>query len=79
MSFSCIIVLWVYCKIFLETIYEEMIYILRPRDSAIENVEKMIHCGDPAFGGAMYGCPTVENLNLSLSGATAVKALLNLS
>ncbi len=37
--------------------YEEMIYILHPRQSVVENVEKMIHCGDPSFGGAMYGCP----------------------
>lgn len=37
--------------------YEEIIYILHPRASVIENVEKMIHCGDPAFGGAIYGCP----------------------
>lgn len=34
-----------------------MVYILHPRDSVIENVEKMINCGDPSFGGAMYGCP----------------------
>ena len=37
--------------------YEEMIYILHPRDSVIENVEKMINCGNPSFGGTMYGCP----------------------
>ena len=37
--------------------YEEMIYTLHPRLSVIENVDKMIGCGDPAFGGAMYGCP----------------------
>ncbi len=37
--------------------YEEMIYTLHPRASVIENVDKMINCGDPAFGGAMYGCP----------------------
>ena len=37
--------------------YEEMLYLLHPRDSVIENVEKMIHCGDPSFGGALYGCP----------------------
>lgn len=37
--------------------YEEMIYTLHPRQSVIENVDKMIHCGDPSFGGAMYGCP----------------------
>ena len=36
--------------------YEEMQYILHPRDSVIENVDKMINCGNPAFGGAMYGC-----------------------
>jgi hypothetical protein len=23
----------------------------------MENIEKMINCGDPSFGGAMYGCP----------------------
>ena len=23
----------------------------------MENIEKIINCGDPAFGGAMYGCP----------------------
>lgn len=32
--------------------YEEMIYTLHPRKSVIENVDKMLHCGDPAFGGA---------------------------
>ena len=38
--------------------YEEMIYILHPRQAVVENVEKMIHCGDPSFGGTMYGCPS---------------------
>ena len=42
--------------------YEEMVYTLHPRDAVIENVEKMIHCGDPAFGGAMYGCPRYGKL-----------------
>lgn len=37
--------------------YEEMLYILHPRLSVIENVDKMIHCGDPAYGGTMYSCP----------------------
>lgn len=36
--------------------YEEMLYILHPRPVVIENVDKMIHCGDPSFGGAMYLC-----------------------
>ena len=26
--------------------FEEMIYLQHPRDSVIENVEKMIHCGN---------------------------------
>lgn len=42
--------------------YEEMIYTLHPRSSVIENVDKMIHCGNPAFGGAMYGCPRCGKL-----------------
>lgn len=36
--------------------YEEMIYCLHPRQSVIDNVDKMINCGDPSFGGAMYVC-----------------------
>jgi len=36
--------------------YEEMLYILHPRKSVIENVDRMINCGDPSFGGTMYGC-----------------------
>ena len=43
--------------------YEEMFYILHPRDSVIKNVEKMINCGDPSFGGAIYTCPTCGNMN----------------
>ena len=42
--------------------YEEMIYLLRPRSSVVENVDKMINCGDPSFGGAMYGCPDCGKL-----------------
>ena len=45
--------------------YEEMQYILHPRDSVIENVNKMINCGDPAFGGAMYGCSNCGTLKFS--------------
>ncbi|MFI3214722.1 MAG: transposase [Eubacteriales bacterium] len=41
--------------------YEEMIYTLHPRSSVIENVDKMINCGDPSFGGAMYICPDCNN------------------
>ena len=42
--------------------YEELIYITHPRKSVIENVDKMINCGDPSFGGAMYGCEKCGNL-----------------
>ena len=42
--------------------YEEMIYTLHPRQSVIENVDKMIRCGAPPFGGAMYGCPRCGKL-----------------
>lgn len=37
--------------------YEEIEYTLHPRPSEMENIEKMVNCGDPSFGGAMYGCP----------------------
>ena len=37
--------------------YEQIEYILHPRKTEMENIDKMIHCGDPSFGGAMYGCP----------------------
>ena len=45
--------------------YEEMLYILHPRSSIIENVDKMINCGNPAFGGAMFGCSTCGELKFS--------------
>jgi len=42
--------------------YEEILYTLHPRASVIQNVDKMINCGDPSFGGAMYGCSKCGNL-----------------
>lgn len=42
--------------------YEQMLYELHPRKSVIENVERMINCGEPAFGGAMYGCSSCGTL-----------------
>lgn len=48
-------------KIFKEH-FEEMEIILHPRPVVIENVDKMINCGDPSFGGAMYGCGKCGNL-----------------
>ena len=38
--------------------YEEIKYSLKTRPVVMENIDRMIHCGDPAFGGAMYGCPS---------------------
>ena len=46
--------------------YEHIIYQLHPRPAVIENVSKMIHCGDPAYGGAMYGCPHCGELKFVL-------------
>ena len=45
--------------------YEEIIYTLHPRKTEVENIEKMIHCGDPSHGGAMFGCPHCGNLKFS--------------
>ena len=45
--------------------YEEMLYILHPRSSVTWNVDKMINCGNPAFGGAMFGCSTCGELKFS--------------
>ena len=42
--------------------YEEIEYTLHPRKTEMENINKMIHCGDPSFGGAMYGCPQCGKL-----------------
>ena len=42
--------------------YEIIQYSLHPRDVEMENISKMINCGDPSFGGAMYACPHCGNL-----------------
>ena len=42
--------------------YEEIEYTLHPRKTEMENIDKMIHCGDPSFGGARYGGPHCGNL-----------------
>ena len=42
--------------------YKHIIYELHPRPAVIENVNKMIHCGDSSHGGTMYGCPHCGNL-----------------
>lgn len=47
--------------IFLDN-YEQMLYLLHPRQTEIDNVNKMIHCGDPSYGGAFYACPDCGEL-----------------
>lgn len=42
-------------EIFLDN-YEEFMMATHPRQAVIENVDKMVECGNPSFGGAMYGC-----------------------
>ena len=42
--------------------YEQIEYTFHPRPSEMENIEKMINCGDPSFGGAMYGCSNCGKL-----------------
>ena len=41
---------------------EHIIDELHPRPAVIENVDKMIHCGDPSYVGTMYGCSHCGNL-----------------
>ena len=55
--------------------YEEIEYTLHPRKTEMENIDKMIHCGDPSFGGAMYGCPHCGNLKFVPFPVIAVSAL----
>ena len=42
--------------------YEEILYTLHPRSSIIENIDKMLHCGDPRYRGVMWGCEKCGNL-----------------
>ena len=42
--------------------YEEIKYLLHPRPVVMHNITKMINCGDPSFGGTMYGCSHCGNL-----------------
>ena len=42
--------------------YEEIQYTLHPRPIELDNIDRMIHCGDPSFGGVMYACPDCGHL-----------------
>ena len=37
--------------------YEHILYELHPRQTEVENIFKMTHCGDPSYGGAFFVCP----------------------
>ena len=50
-------------QIFLDN-YEEIILTLRLRDCERENIDKMINCGNPAFGGAMYACTKCGKMHM---------------
>lgn len=41
--------------------HEFILYAMHPRDTEIENINKMLACGDPSFGGAMYSCSHCGN------------------
>ena len=45
--------------------YEQILYELHPRKSVIENIDRMINCCVPAFGGVMYGCSDCGTLKFS--------------
>ena len=42
--------------------YERIIYELHPRQAIVENVDKIIHCGNSAYGGALFGCEKCGHL-----------------
>lgn len=59
--FSFIIDLLAYYNKFLKDHYEEMLYILHPRRTVVDNVNRMLNCGAPSYGSTMYGCPKVRS------------------
>ena len=50
-----------YKKNILQTIFsdhfEYIQYALRPGKNVMDNIKRMIHCQDPSYGQAVYGCP----------------------
>ena len=42
--------------------FEYIQYILRPGKNVMDNINRMIHCHDPSYGGAFFGCPHCGNL-----------------
>lgn len=56
--------------------YEIIEYDLKPRPVVMENIEKVINCGDPSYGGPCISAHIVKIGNLSLSVATVVFSYL---
>ena len=42
--------------------FEYIQYVLRPGKNIMDNINRMIHCHDPSYGGAFFGCPHCGNL-----------------
>ena len=42
--------------------YKFIEYDIKSRPIVLENIEKVINCGNPSYGGTMYGCPHCGNL-----------------
>lgn len=42
--------------------FEYIQYVIRPGKNVMDNIDRMIHCHDPSFGGAFFGCPHCGNL-----------------
>ena len=69
-----------YKKNILQTIFsdhfEYIHYVLRPGKNVMDNIKRMIHCQDPSYGQAVYGCPHCGKLKSVPFPAKAVSVLL---
>ena len=42
--------------------FEYIQYVIRPDKNVLDNINRMILCHDPSYGGAFFGCPHCGNL-----------------
>ncbi|WP_270270948.1 transposase zinc-binding domain-containing protein [Enterocloster clostridioformis] len=42
--------------------FEYVQYVIRPGNNVLDNIDRMINCHAPSFGGAFFGCPHCGNL-----------------
>lgn len=47
--------------------YEEIQYVLHPRPVVMDNIDRLINCGDPDYGGALYICPKCGSMFLTVA------------